>query len=198
MVPGLRESVGRVLEIVRREAKLVPLRNIVLGGISQGCATAIFALLSSGLELGGFVGLCSWLPFQEEIEAIAHDTENQDNDVAQRTRKILQIGSDEDLEGQDIRGDDKVAKTGEGAEDLGPLMGQLSLSVGAKGKTPIFLAHSRDDETVPFDMGEGLCRTMKALGFDVRWQEYEDGGHWIHPSKGVDDMANFLHDMLDK
>lgn len=62
MIPGLRESIADIVEIIKEEAQTVPLQNIILGEISQGCATSILALLSSRLELGGFIGLCSWLP----------------------------------------------------------------------------------------------------------------------------------------
>src|SRR3954469_12152976 len=36
---GLRESIGEILEVVRNEMKIVPPERIVIGGISQGCAT---------------------------------------------------------------------------------------------------------------------------------------------------------------
>lgn len=61
MIDGLRESMQQILEIVREEAAIVPLRNIILGGISQGNATALMTLLSSGLNLAGYIGLSSWL-----------------------------------------------------------------------------------------------------------------------------------------
>jgi predicted esterase len=65
-VAGLQESIADTLDIIRTEAALVPPERIILGGISQGCATAIHALLCSKIRLGGFIGLCSWLPFQNE------------------------------------------------------------------------------------------------------------------------------------
>ncbi|KUJ17111.1 alpha/beta-hydrolase [Mollisia scopiformis] len=139
MVPGLRESIGEIVEIVKDEATLVPVGNIILGGISQGCATAVLTLLASDVELGGFIGWCSWLPFQQAIERIQKES---------------------------------------------------------KDTTPIFLAHSRDDETVPFAMGEGLYQTLERLGFNVTWKKYEDGGHWIHAEHGVDDMSTFLEDVM--
>lgn len=65
-------------------------------------------------------------------------------------------------------------------------------------KTPIFLAHSLNDKTVPFtSQGQGLPESMKILGFNVTWKQYADGGHWIHPKHGVDDMAAFLHELID-
>lgn len=67
---GLRESITEIIAAVQEEATLIPTTQIILAGISQGCATAIFALLLGGTRLGGFVGLSSWLPFQAEISEI--------------------------------------------------------------------------------------------------------------------------------
>lgn len=69
-IPDLRESMAQILAILK-EAEIVPLQNIILGGISQGCATAIMTLLSTGIMLGGFIGLSGWLPFQEHITSIS-------------------------------------------------------------------------------------------------------------------------------
>lgn len=63
-IDGLRVSVASILNVIRTEASIIPPERIILGGISQGCATAIHALLYGGIRLGGFVGLSSWLPFQ--------------------------------------------------------------------------------------------------------------------------------------
>jgi lysophospholipase-2 len=72
-VEGLKESIAMILDAIKSEASLVPTDHIILGGISQGCATAIRALFHGGIPLGGFIGLCSWLPFQEEVEGIARN-----------------------------------------------------------------------------------------------------------------------------
>jgi lysophospholipase-2 len=67
-IEGLRESIAFILNVVREEAAIVGPEKIILSGISQGCATAIHALFYGGIKLGGFVGLSSWLPFQDDIE----------------------------------------------------------------------------------------------------------------------------------
>jgi predicted esterase len=58
IIPGLQESIRDIIEIIKKEAQHVPLERIILGGISQGYATAILTLLSSGMDLGGFIGWC--------------------------------------------------------------------------------------------------------------------------------------------
>lgn len=71
--PGLKESVEMILDILKKEVELteIPMDRIFLAGISQGCATAIHALLCSGVRLAGFVGLSGWLPYKDEIRHIS-------------------------------------------------------------------------------------------------------------------------------
>jgi predicted esterase len=61
---GLKRSTARILALIELEARLVPHQHIFLAGLSQGCATAVYALLQLDQPLGGFIGLNSWLPFQ--------------------------------------------------------------------------------------------------------------------------------------
>lgn len=69
--PGLWESVAALRQVMEEEAQRVGgMQNIILAGISQGCATAIFTLLTSGWGVGGFVGLAGWLPLVEEMRDV--------------------------------------------------------------------------------------------------------------------------------
>jgi predicted esterase len=187
MIPGLKESIGQILEIIKEESQEIPLERIILGGISQGCATAILTLLSSGMNLGGFIGWCSWLPFQKKIECLSTGCLKSKDDVAQHIRTILQMPTDENT------------KIDANIKDLEGTFNSLSLSptqTSSLTKTPVFMAHSRDDETVPFAQGKGLEQTIEFLGHDVIWKDYEDGGHWIQPKHGVDDMVGFLEKVM--
>ncbi|KAI4268176.1 MAG: hypothetical protein LQ337_007995 [Flavoplaca oasis] len=67
-VEGLRDSIKHILDIISKEAEFIPACNIVLLGISQGCATAIHALLAGQHQLGGFIGIAGWLPFRKQID----------------------------------------------------------------------------------------------------------------------------------
>ncbi|QDS70301.1 hypothetical protein FKW77_008146 [Venturia effusa] len=77
---GLRDSVIFLRNLIRREAEdLGDSKRIILGGISQGCATAIHAFFNSEVgPLGGFIGLCSWLPTKGKLKD---------------ARKLLDIGT---------------------------------------------------------------------------------------------------------
>ncbi|KAI1324480.1 phospholipase/carboxylesterase family protein [Xylariaceae sp. FL0255] len=68
-IPGLREVVPKVIRLIQTEASGIGLQNIVLAGLSQGCATAIHALLNypksetrdDTQRLCAFIGLSSWM-----------------------------------------------------------------------------------------------------------------------------------------
>ena len=65
---GLKESILEIIEVVRSEAAMVGgVERVTLGGISKGCATAIYALLCGGIRIGGFIGISSWLPHSKRI-----------------------------------------------------------------------------------------------------------------------------------
>lgn len=169
-IDGLRESIGEILDIIRHEASLVPPERIILGGISQGCATAIHALLYGGIRLGGFIGLSSWLPFQDDIVTIT--TKFTKADALPQIRSLFH-GTNHELKA---------------LQELSDLSGESALD------TPTFLSHSQDDPIALPINGMDLSRTLEDLGLPVTWKSYEDGGHWINEPRGVDDIVAFLHD----
>lgn len=60
---GILESGSLIHEIIKNEMQSVPAGRIILGGISQGCATAAATvLMDCEHRLGGFVGFSSWMP----------------------------------------------------------------------------------------------------------------------------------------
>lgn len=67
-IAGMRESLAFVAEVVEREAaEIGGLDKVFLGGISQGCATGITALLIIGQPMAGFIGFCGWCPFADAV-----------------------------------------------------------------------------------------------------------------------------------
>jgi acetyl esterase/lipase len=56
-------------DLLRKEIAEVDARNVVLGGLSQGCAASLVAsLMWQGEKMAGFVGMCGWLPFRKSME----------------------------------------------------------------------------------------------------------------------------------
>ncbi|GAA86552.1 phospholipase/carboxylesterase family protein [Aspergillus luchuensis IFO 4308] len=73
-VPGLRESVSYVLDVLGKELELLngKTTHVYLGGISQGMATAMWTWFCASSKvqgsLGGVLGFCGWMPFAERFE----------------------------------------------------------------------------------------------------------------------------------
>jgi len=183
-IPGLQESIKQIVDIIQEEAEMVPMDRIILGGLSQGCATAILTLLSSGLNLGGFIGWCGWLPLQRSIEELdlkgignKHEISRQIQAILQlrpgesrQIHKMLQMVKPASNEITNITGSDILRPSKDvGFSGLAEFLSMLSESTTPAIKTPIFLAHSEDDEIVPFKLGNELRQIMKRLGFDVTW-----------------------------
>ena len=171
-IDGLRESVKEVLDLIRTEAALISPDRIILGGISQGCATAIHTLLYGRIRLGGFIGLSSWLPFEPEIATTMANNKawSMAGNRLHYSHKMLNTPTDQ-------------AKTASVLSDFS------STSVL---ETPVFLSHSQDDDVVPIANGKKLSTTLEQLGMAVLWKPYEDGGHWVNEPQGVDDIVSFI------
>jgi predicted esterase len=160
---GLRESVGEILDLIHNEINVIPPEQIILAGISQGCATAIHALFNSGHKFGGFVGLSGWLPYVNQIEDICRTQ----SEAVERIQYIKAISSC----------NREVLTASRNEECL---------------ETPVFLGHCKNDEVVPYMNGEMMCKGLQDLGMQVEWHAYEYGGHWLNEPEGVDDLTEFL------
>lgn len=61
--PGLMASESGLRRLIDREAMVVNgYENVLIGGMSQGSALALALFLSSKRRLGGFMGMCGWMP----------------------------------------------------------------------------------------------------------------------------------------
>jgi len=65
---GIKRSVTEVEAIIQKEVSNgIPANRIVLGGFSQGAATALYTGLTSKFKLAGIVALSGYLPIQNTI-----------------------------------------------------------------------------------------------------------------------------------
>ena len=162
---GLRESVEFIWDIMKKEADEVGgINKVFLGGISQGCATAIIALLAGGVRIAGFVGLSSWLPLQTSIRKISTDSPKAS---VKRIRELLYP-----------------------ADHKNPSFQAFDLQTGLQ--TPILLEHALNDDVLSSSNGYQLCEELRALGMDIEWRAYAEGAHWVNEPNGIDDMIVFL------
>lgn len=152
--------------------------NVILMGLSQGCATGLAAMmLWEGGRLGGFVGMCGWCALQEEMSKLP----------------------DEGQDGEDIfeRDEDK-AKNEEEKSKLEVIVEWLRDELEMEHteghgipfkNTPVFLGHGMEDEKVPFMLGQQAAELLIDIGVGVSWNVYKGLGHWY--------SGDMLRDILD-
>jgi pimeloyl-ACP methyl ester carboxylesterase len=140
-------------------------------------------LLALGLPLGGYIGLCLYLPYQKDIlEAVTGTTDGEldkddvfaqdEEEEAEKSSEIRALEFERDLLCMDPVAD---------------LIGCTALST-----TPIFLGHGELDEKKPPALGQAAAETLRAIGFDVTWKLYPELGHWHKVPGEIEDIADFV------
>ncbi|KAF8539553.1 Alpha/Beta hydrolase protein [Trichophaea hybrida] len=174
---GVRESAEFIHSLIAAEmqAGVLP-GNIVVGGLSQGCAMALMVMLTSDVRLGAVVGMSGWLPFRGRMEDVLLDNgEDDDGGCLEKDNKSLPI------------------------QTLEFLRGYLDMesSGGCCLETPVFLGHGEKDEKVSWELGFEAGKMLGLLGVDVTWKVYEDFGHWYKVPDEIDDVVAFLREKTD-
>jgi len=205
---GLRETSVFMHGLICEEAKAVGLRNVVIGGLSQGCAMSLHVVLhyeptalevaisgeaaegegeGKAASLGGYIGMSGWLPFAEEIHEAAapiryEDDEDEDDPFGHtETRAEL----DDSHEARRAR----VANFARDLVDLEPLDDR---SKPWFAQSSYFLGHGKADEKVPVYLGVEMRDFLLQLGLDVTWKAYDEFGHRYKEPDEIDDIAQFL------
>ena len=71
MIEGLAETSSFIHSLLQAEIDIIGAKNVVLMGLSQGCAASIISLLTwQGEPLGAAVGMCGWLPFRKDRKSV--------------------------------------------------------------------------------------------------------------------------------
>lgn len=192
-IPGLRESVVDILEVIEREIELLDGKTgrLYIGGISQGMATALWVFLCcTALDryqesIGGFLGFCGWLPFANRLESLN-----------------MQLYSHQSLKrGPTTREIQKLLV------ELFPNIQGLQIPPSATREnqfrisTPIFLSHGTDDIWVPVELGRQAAGIFQNFADHVEWSEYtgaEEDGHWIKEPEGFDQMIKFIEKQSER
>lgn len=164
-IEGLRETTTFVHELLRREIRLVGAENVVLGGLSQGCASSLIALLLwTGEPIRCVFGMSGWLPMKHILESYEakKDVEQQEEDVLSEALnalcKVLEI----------------------------PVVGASTAS-----KVPVLIAHGARDNKVEITLGHQAKQCLRELGLDVTWKEYVDLIHWMSGEE-LQDVVKFV------
>lgn len=194
-IGGLRETAAYLHRLLRAEIATVPggAENVVLGGLSQGCAASLVALLLwEGEELGAVVGMCGWLPFAGRLIAEVRGGEDERRDSEELGFDPFRVDEPAD----DQTEDGALGKPEQRAVSW--LREQLNLPVShgpssqlPVQRIPIFLGHGERDEKVSIELGRRASECLTKLGAGVCWREYDDLGHW-YSSEMLEDLLYFL------
>ncbi|KAJ2987009.1 hypothetical protein NUW58_g4744 [Xylaria curta] len=186
---GLTESAVEIRKLLRQEIEVagVPPTNIILGGLSQGCAMSLSVLLTLEYPLGGYFGMCGYLPFQQDIEDAINKEHGSDD------------GMDDDnpfaASDQDDQPEDPALRALNFERDLLCINTPQDTTAEQQqtaSSTPIFLGHGDADEKKPYALGEDAARTMRAAGYSVEWKLYPGLGHWYKVPDEIDDIVQFI------
>jgi predicted esterase len=179
MVDGLNKSCEYIHGLLKEEIESVGKENVVLWGLSQGCATSLASLLAwDGEPFAGVVGMCGWLPFGNEMVRIASG-EGDGNEDDEEDPFALSGDEGEDPFGRSDEEDEgkeylpakavKLLRESIDMEDKNGMVFQ---------KIPVFLGHGTEDERVDIKLGREAKKALELMGTDVQMMEYEGLGHW--------------------
>ncbi|OAA60086.1 Phospholipase/carboxylesterase/thioesterase [Cordyceps fumosorosea ARSEF 2679] len=150
---GLAESAAEILAVIRDELGRVPPQNLVLGGLSQGCAMALAVLLCLDHPIGGFIGMSGFFVFESGINMVLDDDDDGDDDF------------DPFSGGDETRNRKSPIRAQEYERELLCLDPISEPSVQRTAhRTPFLLGHGAEDEKVPIRLGEsGGSRTRRRV-----------------------------------
>jgi len=168
-IEGLRETGAYIHGLLRQEIAAVGQGNVVLGGLSQGCAATLISLLTwDGEPLPAAFGMCGWLPFRKQMDDIGQSISLSKNSTADQDDLFGNARASKDL-------DPPTEAVAFLREELDMPVKQPSLSFQ---RTPLFLGHGGMDGKVPIELGEDAANCLKGMGVAVSWNEYIRLGHW--------------------
>ena len=154
--------------------------NKVLGGLSQGCAAMLVALLMWGCgeaPVAAAFGMCGWLPFGRQMEEAMSE-------------QIREGDKHKDLFG---RAEGSVVET-PFSQAVGFLREELELPATTQTSflpIPLFLGHGSKDEKVPIGLGREAARCLKSIGAELTFCEYGGLGHW-YSTEMLGDLVRFF------
>jgi len=184
-VEGLREAVGFIHGLIADElASGIPAERIFLGGISQGCATALHVMLSFDKRLGGFMGIAGWMPFESVIRSFLEAGRRRPsyprNEISAEItppskQAIIQAMS--------------FTRTN---LSLPPIDPTTASEPPECLKTPVYLCHGDCDWVVHPELGRKVYSLLEQLGMDpITWEDLEGCGHWYKVPETIDSIIEF-------
>ena len=205
MRDGLFSSVGYIHSLLQAEIEDVGKENVVLWGLSQGCATSLSTLLTwDGEPFAAVVGMCGWLPYSNILLEIVQEngfesgwdpfSQEESSDGSHLSSKDIDDYNEPSLHRNRIQ---------RPQSDL-PIQAVTFLrnEIGIEAKTgmvfqsiPVFLGHGTEDDKVHIELGRDARTCLQQIGADIQLIEYQDCGHW-YSGEMLQDIFEFLKDRL--
>ena len=181
-VEGLVASVEFLHGLIHNAIAQVGAQNVVVGGLSQGCATSLMAMiLWDGPAISSWFGMCGWLPFRKPMALVTLDSKDADGEIVSDRGPVDVQKTDSSRRPNSIkwlRSEMKMAQ---------------SRTTPCTG--PVFLGHGTVDANVPFVEGKEAGLFLRKLGYVVSWREYDGLGHW-YSGQMLKDIIEFVRGQL--
>lgn len=208
---GLGRTVAYLHGLIAEEAALVGgAHNVVLGGISQGCAASLMAsLLWEGEDgLGGVVGMCGWLPYISQIRGQLklgdeHDGRSSAADKDSEEEAGFDPFDRSASPGRDAISPGDIDTGGCVAAALDWLRGELDMprrqsaaSHVLRSSIPAMMCHGQDDGKVEVSKGSEAAKFLSALGMGpLCFKGFAGVGHEFSAGM-LFDIAMFIQGVL--
>jgi predicted esterase len=205
MVDGLHKSCGYIHRLLEAEIKAVKKENVVLWGLSQGCALSLASLLTwDGEPFAAVVGMCGWLPYGNELKRIAGRGDGDEGFDEDDDDPFGRSGDEDD--DPFARSKDENDVNSSAKEYAGDLPSQaisyFREAIDMEDKTgmafrkiPVFLGHGAEDEKASIELGREAKNCLELVGTDVQMREYEGLGHWYSEDM-LRDIFQFIKEKL--
>lgn len=201
-VDGLRETCVYIHELLRQEISLIggDAKNVVLGGLSQGCAAALVSLLLwDGDPLGAAFGMCGWLPFRKQMKNAVQRLDSDDDGIIDGEEFNPFEDSSEDVDDSENLNTDVTETPSARAavclkEELEMIFPTTTSSMKLPFQSiPLFLGHGMEDAKVPVRFGKDAASFLKTIDMKVSWNEYRNLDHWYSENM-LGDLVVFLRE----
>lgn len=195
-IQGLCETIDCIHDLLNQEIEMVGSRNVVLMGLSQGCAASIVAtMLWRGEPFGAVVGMCGYLPFRKDMHGQLESSENASG--VEHGVLVEEEEDDDDIFEKDpgaFKSGTKLEKTIDWLQEELQYSeaGLRQMSSPSIQSIPVFMGHGTDDEKVPIQMGRLAADFLTLIGVSVTWKQYEKLDHWYSGSM-LQDIVQFLY-----
>ncbi|KAL1985855.1 hypothetical protein VTN96DRAFT_7347 [Rasamsonia emersonii] len=206
-IPGLQDSVSYILRIVDEEVRRLEgnADRVFIGGVGQGMAVGLVALICAQRKLGGFVGAKGWIPFAGTLSSLL---EKGEMDQAGVVLKTITFGQQQQQQQQAPGQQLSILPLPSQPQPQPPPSLDVYSGKAISGplhvkETPVFLSHDEDNRLVDIGLGKTAHDTLQRLGFsELSWKTYPGGIHdshghrrqWLKEPKQLDDIVQFLGD----